>query len=78
MDIVLEKKKIKDYIDSISDVYFLKYVSGVIHDLNKDINLDPSTEEGLRNRLELSSNQIAAGKGITLEQLRTKIASWKK
>lgn len=78
MDLVLEKKKAKEYIDSISDVYYLKYVSHLLHNLDKSINLDPHTEEGLKNRLELSSKEIKEGRGLTIEQLRAEIASWKK
>lgn len=37
----------QDYIDSISNIYYLQYISGIMSNVGSEINLDPNKEEVL-------------------------------
>ena len=78
MDLVLEQEKAKKYIDSIKDEYFFKYFTHLLYEYETKQNLNPHTEEGLRNRLELSSKQKRNGLGISHEDLKLEIKTWEK
>ncbi|MBL7789787.1 MAG: hypothetical protein JNL75_08185 [Chitinophagales bacterium] len=78
MDLVLEKEKAKKFIDSIQDEYFIKYISSLLYNYDANKNLDPHTEDGLRNRLSQSVRDLEEGRTVSMEEMRQNLAKWKK
>jgi hypothetical protein len=78
MDLVLEKEKAKKYIDSIQDEYFFKYFTHLLYEYETKQNLNPHTEEGLRNRFEKSMQDLENGTTISSEAMRERVKEWKK
>lgn len=78
MDIFLEKQKIKDQVDLISNETILQYISSVVNRMSKGLNLDPHTEDGLNKRLEQSMQDLENGTTISSEAMRERVKQWKK
>lgn len=78
MDLVLEKEKAKKYIDSIQDEYFFKCFAQLLYEYETKQNLNPHTEEGLRNRLEKSMQDLENGTTVSSEVMRERVNEWRK
>ncbi|MCW3127477.1 MAG: hypothetical protein JWO03_3135 [Bacteroidetes bacterium] len=75
MDISLEKQRIKQELDLISDegiILTIKKILGLV----KDKQLSPLTREDIIARALNSEEAIAKGKFVSLEELETKMKNW--
>ncbi len=68
----------QDYIDSISDIYYLQYISGIMSNVGSEINLDPNKEEVLWKCLEQIMQDLENRTNVCSEAMKEKSESMKK